>query len=97
MYIGDNDNCRVRKVTVSTGIITTIAGTGTPSYSGDGGEATSATLDYLRGVAVDSSGIICFYPPLSLLYITISVPWVGNVYIADTDNCCIRKVTVSAR
>ena len=43
-------------VTVSTGIITTIAGTGTSSYSGDNGPATSATLKYPRGVAVDSSG-----------------------------------------
>ena len=43
-------------VTVSTGIITTIAGTGTASYSGDNGPATSATLYYPHGVAVDSSG-----------------------------------------
>ena len=43
-------------VTVSTGIITTIAGTGTSSYSGDNGPGTSATLKYPFGVAVDSSG-----------------------------------------
>ena len=45
-------------MTVSTGIITTIAGTGTTSYSGDNGSATSATLYYAHGVAIDSSGII---------------------------------------
>ena len=61
MYIADSTNQRIRKVTVSTGIITTIAGTGTAgtgsfSYSGDGGAATSATLNYPYGVAVDSSG-----------------------------------------
>ena len=39
-------------------IITTIAGTGTSSYSGDNGAATSATLNYPRGVAVDASGRI---------------------------------------
>ena len=57
VYIGDFFNHRVRKVTVSTGIISTIAGTGTASYSGDGGAATSATLKYPYGVAVDSSGM----------------------------------------
>ena len=56
MYIADSSNQRIRKVTVSTGIITLIAGTGTASYSGDNGAATSATLKFPYGVAVDSSG-----------------------------------------
>ena len=56
MYIGDYYNHRVRKVTVSTGIITTIAGTGTGSYSGDAGAATSATLNGPYGVGFDLSG-----------------------------------------
>ena len=58
MYIGDQSNNRIRKVTVSTGIITTIAGTGSASYSGDGGAATSAALNYPEGVALDASGRI---------------------------------------
>ena len=58
MYIADCFNNRIRKVTVSTGIITTIAGTGTGSYSGDNGAATSATLYGPHGVAVDVSGRI---------------------------------------
>ena len=56
MYIADTDNSRISKVTVSSGIITTIAGTGTASYSGDNGAATSATLYWPQGVAVDASG-----------------------------------------
>ena len=49
-------NNRIRKVTVSTGIIATIAGTGSTTFSGDNGDATSATFYYPRGVALDASG-----------------------------------------
>ena len=45
-------------------IITTIAGTGTGSYSGDNGAATSATLYQPHGVAVDASGRILYFCPL---------------------------------
>ena len=56
MYVGDTYNHRIRKVTVSTGIITTIAGTGTSSYSGDNGDSTSATFKYPTAVSLDTSG-----------------------------------------
>ncbi len=56
IYICDRTNHRVRKVIVSTGIITTIAGTGISSFSGDNGPATSAALRYPAGVEVDSAG-----------------------------------------
>ena len=61
VYITDHNNNRIRKVTVSTGIITTIAGTGDASYSGDNGAATSATLYAPNGVALDASGRILYY------------------------------------
>ncbi len=73
VYIADQFNHRIRKVTISTGIISTIAGTGSTSFGGDGSAATSATLYYPSGVAVDAS---------------------GNVYVADSSNNRIRKVTV---
>ena len=58
VYIADSNNNRIRKVTVSTGIITTIAGSSTSgSYSGDNGAATSATLNIPK-VALDASGRI---------------------------------------
>ena len=57
LYIADESNNRIRKVTVSTGIITTIAGSGgTGSYSGDGGAATSAALYEPTGISVDATG-----------------------------------------
>ena len=58
VYIADRLNNRIRKVTISTGVISTVAGTGASSYSGDNGPATSATLYNPLGVAVDASGII---------------------------------------
>ena len=57
VYIADTYNNKIRKVT-STGIITTIAGTGTYGSSGDGGAATSAQFFYPVGVSVDISGIV---------------------------------------
>ncbi len=65
VYIADRLNNRIRKITVSTGIILTIAGSGSYGYNGDEGAATSATLSYPFGVAVDSSGMVYssgFYP-----------------------------------
>src|SRR5437762_1925205 len=47
VYIADSYNERVRKVNPA-GTITTIAGTGRPGVSGDGGPATSATMTYPR-------------------------------------------------
>ena len=58
VYIADRSHARIRKVMVSTGIITTIAGTGSASYSGDNGAATSATLNGPHGIALDASGRI---------------------------------------
>ena len=109
VYIADRYNHRIRKVTVSTGIITTIAGTGTISYSGDNGAATSATLYQPYGVVVDASGRILYYCPLHrytvssamfdeiFFYLFFDIPLsnIGNMYIADRYNNRIRKVTVS--
>ncbi|MDQ6836984.1 MAG: NHL repeat-containing protein [Actinomycetota bacterium] len=72
LYIADANAFRVRKVTVATGIITTVAGNGTFGSSGDGGQATSAQLGTPQSVALDQA---------------------GNLYIADTGNGDVRKVT----
>lgn len=53
LYIADTNNYRVRKVNASTNIITTIAGTGTNSNTGDNGYATSASLSYPTDVMID--------------------------------------------
>jgi len=55
LYIADTYNNVVRKVSAA-GIITTYAGNGTAGYSGDGGPATSAELNFPDGLAFDASG-----------------------------------------
>ena len=69
MFIADSYNHRIRKVVVATGIISTISGTGTGSYSGDGGPATSAALHYPYGVALDASGTYNYSHPFGLFLI----------------------------
>jgi len=55
VYIGDAGHNEVRMVNTA-GIITTVAGTGENGYSGDGGIATQALLNYPWGVKTDASG-----------------------------------------
>jgi trimeric autotransporter adhesin len=55
-YIADVNNNRVRKVSLATGIITTVAGTGVVGFNGDSILATTAQLNGPRTVTVDSAG-----------------------------------------
>ncbi len=72
LYIADTGNHRIRKLTLATGIITTVAGIGSQGFSGDNGPAISAAIDSPTGLAVDVA---------------------GNLYLADTHNHLIRKIT----
>jgi trimeric autotransporter adhesin len=55
LYISDRQNARVRKITMSTGVITTVAGNGSTTSSGDGGPATSAGVNTFGAIAFDAS------------------------------------------
>jgi sugar lactone lactonase YvrE len=55
LYIADTNNHRIRKLNLTTGIISTIAGNGTQGYSGDSGPAISAVIDSPTGIAADAS------------------------------------------
>jgi hypothetical protein len=59
LYIADNANNRIRKVSTS-GTITTVVGTGTAGYTGDGGAATTATIAGPIGIVFDSAGNMYF-------------------------------------
>jgi sugar lactone lactonase YvrE len=56
LYIADANNSRIRRVIAGSGIITTVAGNGSQGFSGDGGDATLAGLNFPGGVALDSAG-----------------------------------------
>jgi sugar lactone lactonase YvrE len=56
VYVTDSRNERVRKITISTGIIQTVVGNGTRGFTGDGGAATSAGLFSPDGITFDSKG-----------------------------------------
>ena len=70
LFIADYNNSVIRRVVLSTGVISTFAGSGNYGYSGDNGPALKAGLDPY-GIAQ------------------------GNIYIADSFNDRIRKITAA--
>jgi uncharacterized repeat protein (TIGR01451 family) len=72
LFISDTSNYRIRRIDLTTGLITTVAGNGTQGLRGDGGSATEAQLDTPMNIALDA---------------------VGGLYIGDSNNHRIRKVT----
>ena len=57
LYVTDQFNHRIRRID-SSGTILTVAGNGSAAFSGDGGPATSASLNYPGGIVLDSSGTL---------------------------------------
>ena len=78
LYIADTDNGVIRKV--SNGIITTVAGNGEYSFSGDGGPATSASLNSPFGVVIDSAGnlYIADYSNNNIREVLSNPPFLGS-------------------
>jgi sugar lactone lactonase YvrE len=58
LFIADQNNQRVRRVDAITKVITTVAGDGTATYSGDNGPGPAASLYYPNGVALDRGGAL---------------------------------------
>jgi hypothetical protein len=105
LFIADSGNQRVRMV--SNGVITTIAGTGTAGFSGDGGPATSAQFNNPSGIAIDTSGKIyisdssngrirlltsnCTY---TIMPLSIAVPAAGGTFpvLVQTSASCSWSV-----
>jgi uncharacterized protein (TIGR03437 family) len=79
LYVADVGNNRIRKIDTS-GIVTTVAGTGAASFSGDNGPAISAALNLKHA------------PPFTN---NLAIDSAGNLYIADYGNGRIRRVDTS--
>ena len=63
LYIADAGDYRIRRV--SGGLIGTVAGTGIPGFSGDGGPANQAQIELPEGVAADATGSVYFSDTLN--------------------------------
>ena len=124
IYIADDFNYRLRKVSPS-GVITTVAGSGGFGFAGDGGPATDAQLRLVLGVAVDPStgalyaadynrvrkispaGVITTAAGdggngdggaainATLAASGLALDPAGNLYIADSTNRRVRKVSTN--
>lgn len=131
LYVADTHNHRIRRIVASTGTISTIAGTGSPGFSGDGGSAVSATLAAPTALVPNAAGDLLIADTrnhrirrISATNGTIStvagdgaqgfagdggpatsaeldspsglaLDSSGNLYIADSRNDRIRKVTAA--
>ncbi len=124
LYVSDFRSATVRKV--SGGVITTVAGNGTPGFNGDNGPAINAQLEIPLGIAVDSAGNLYIADENHIREVSngvittiagtglqpgfsgdngpatnaqlsspsgVAVDSVGTLYIADTGNNRIRKVS----
>lgn len=60
LYLADSYNYRIRRVDAQTGLISTVAGTGSPGYSGDGGPAAAAMITNPAGLLLDGAGDLLF-------------------------------------
>ncbi len=97
LYIADWDNNRIRKVNAS-GIISTFAGTGTATESGDGGNAATATLHNPSGVAFDASGnlYISDYGNSAIRKISNDTPRFSIGYNQSATICMGTTLTLSS-
>lgn len=73
------DYADVLRMDAKTGLVSVVAGTGMPGFSGDNGPATNAQLNFIPGLNSGAGGV--------------AIDGAGNVYIADSSNQRIRKVT----
>ncbi|MEO8593304.1 MAG: hypothetical protein ABI759_08280 [Candidatus Solibacter sp.] len=85
LYISDWLGHRIRKVDAATGIITTVAGTGTAGFSGDRGAASSAAINAPTGLTVDSQGNVYFADSLNHRIRKINAPPLGPPAIRSTN------------
>ncbi len=130
IFIADTSNHRIREIDAMSGNISTVVGTGTRGFAGDGAAATGAQLNFPRSVSVDDKGVLVIADTNNFrirqvdamgmittiagdgtqgsagdgaaatmaklnLPTSVAVDGMGNVFLADSNNHCIRKITPS--
>ena len=112
IFISDSANYRVRKVSVVTGFISTVAGNGSAQFSGDGGSATAAGLQPSGGLTLDQSQNLYIsdtsgrirMTQVSACFFTLSTPTLsigprggtGSLAITATNSSCPYSVSPSS-
>ena len=91
--IADTGNHRIRKVDGETGIITTVAGNGTADFSGDGGTATSASLNAPRAVGLDRDGNLLISDTDNLRVRKVDATGVISTVLGNGERVTTRSVT----
>ncbi len=86
IFFADAGNKRLRRIDASTGVITTVAGNGSTTFSGLGQPATQTGIGNVAGVAVDSSGNI--YAGSLNTYFLLKISSAGAVSIVGGDGGC---------
>jgi uncharacterized protein (TIGR03437 family) len=111
LFIADPGDNRIRRVDLQTRVILLTAGNGQPGYSGDGGPATSASLNEPQGVAVDNAGSLLIAdtannrirrvvfssgPRLVLSQTVLSFTSAGSQTVSVTSSGAVLNFTASA-
>jgi sugar lactone lactonase YvrE len=96
LLIADGLNCRVRSVAAGTGVITSMAGTGACSFSGDSGAATSATFNSIGGIVLDHAGNLFIADRLNNRLRRVSAPTQPSSSPSVTPSSSSTKRPVSA-
>ena len=79
VYFSESKYHKIRKITASTGIVTTICGNGSPGFSGDGGPASSAQLNGPGRLAIDASGNLYMSDNYRIRKITASTGIISTI------------------
>lgn len=94
LYIADWSGHRIRKV--SAGKITTIAGTGVNGYSGDGGPAVNAMLNFPQGVAVDSTGNVFLSDEFNDVVRKVDTSGKISTFANDPNFCDLAQMAIDS-
>ncbi|WP_348268894.1 Ig-like domain repeat protein [Edaphobacter paludis] len=97
LYIADTANHRIRRIDATTGAITTVAGNGTQTFSGDEGLATTAALDSPRSTVVSPAGLVTLADTSNQRVRQLDVQPAPNIHtIAGLSTRSVNLLTLTA-